>query len=301
MYKNPYQVRQLTGSSFATIFDHGLTVPWKALSIGDFIKYTHDYARPTTVPAIIEDEIFKKCVIDEDIIRRMDYLPAGVTTTVTLNIWDFSGPTSIESFNQDLQNAREYLVAGGLKPIHELVHTIILAFPYKPEEVYAMDYETFMIRLAQAEEKLLAMGMIKEPVSLVDRSEEVAKAKQKNSRIEELLSRVGATTEKVKEKIDAKAMWDKQEGRTPERTFSKPPEKKEEKKTDKKWYKVSPVLETTAPIKMDFDMESREHDAFGMTGHEKLEIPVTRSKLIADAQVIYKDVLDALAKKKLPK
>ena len=53
--------------------------------------------------------------------------------------------------------------------IHETVALIAQAFPaYKLEDLYALDYPSFLLRLAQAESKLIKIGILQEPIHFED-------------------------------------------------------------------------------------------------------------------------------------
>lgn len=155
-------LRSRYGNVFATELPDGRVIPWRPLTVGEFMEYdgllrTGQYPR-----AAIEDEVFTKCVLDEGVVKGIDSLRAGIVTTVTAAIFSVSGPHSPEEMNLIMNYNR--MQADGVIPY--VVSLICQAFPaYKPEDVYAMDYTTMMTRLAHAEHKLLRTGMISEPVS----------------------------------------------------------------------------------------------------------------------------------------
>ena len=274
-----YEVRKRFGGTYVTIFPDGLIIPWKALSLKDFISYQQDTFKNLIPYPQLEDEIFSKCVLDDSIIRQMPFLKAGIISTVVHNIWEYSGPTTAELFNNDLETARQMLQGTGIGGLHELVEMITLAFPYTPEQVYEMDYETFLLRTAQAEGKLLRMKIISSPFSLVQTQTEASKQK-------------GPIPKETKPRVDAKSLWEEQ------RLKKKDPIPPGGMKKNEKWWKVSPVLETPAAHGIDFRIQQAEIDTFGSTGHEKADIHINRANLIKDAQWIYADVLKALAAKK---
>jgi len=275
-----FEVRKEHGGVYVTVFEDGLLVPWKPLSLGDYIKYTQDSNRGLIPHAQLEDEIFVKCVQDDSVLRQMSFMKAGIIATVVSNIWQFSGPTGVNEFNDDLEAARHILLTDGVRALHELVQIITIAFPYKPEEVYEMPYETFLFRLAQSEKKLLELGLfLKEPISL-----QVPEDKDKRRKL-------GKIEQPKKPVIDAKRLWDQQQAKSPA-------QEKQPVKTEEKWWKTSPVLEATKEHGIDFTTEAAEQEVFGLTGHEKADADIDRASLVDDAQWIYADLLKELANRK---
>jgi len=309
------KTRQEYGDTYLTSFPDGPVIPWRPLSLGDYLKYSRDYARKLIPTSILEDEIFKKCVIEKTFIRQMPFMKAGIISVVVQNIWEMSGPVGITEFNNDLEMARTILFSDGTRAIQDLVQVITMAFPYKPEEIYAMDYETFLLRVAMAEKKLLEMGMLKEPIEMKDASEETQKKKKPRVEFRDLnhieQPKGPPPEETLSPRIDAKALWEKQQ-----KTPKKPPVeiKKEEMETplsskEKPW-KVSPVLEAKNKKKIDFAADSRDADDMSLDNDEKnahpdvrakiLEMKTkdTRNNLIKTAQWVYADLLAELEKKK---
>lgn len=160
---NSDSLRSEKGEGYYTIIDDNIVIPWKPLSIGDFFRY-EDLAG-TVAPSVLQDEIFCKCVTDKELVKDLNFLPAGTVDIVVQNILSCSGPGSIDEFNSFLDQNRQLAQI----PIHFLIPLVLRAFPsYKLEEIYAMPYELFMLRLAQAEFLLMRMGVITEPVMLTD-------------------------------------------------------------------------------------------------------------------------------------
>jgi hypothetical protein len=288
---------------YLTIFPNGLSFPWKRLSLKDYLFYTQETTTSQSPPSVLEDEIFRKCVLDPASIRQLDYMPAGIVSTVVANVIQYSGPIGIDSFNQDLEVARHEILVSKSAVIHDLVSTITLAFPYKPEEVYAMDYETFCLRCVQAEKKLLFSGALKEPVYI----------KQKEP--EKVRNPKGKKTEFDAQ--EAKRLFDEQHGLAKKRTPTEdtlrikskspkevPPIKKNLNNLEGtgKWWKKSPILEVASRDreKIDFKTEAKEQHAFGSSSWEKVDQLILQDKMVKDAQKIYKDVLSELAKRKQP-
>jgi hypothetical protein len=280
-----YEIRKSHGGVFLTAFDDGMLVPWMPLSIEDYIKYSQDKTRGFIPVSQLEDEIFTKCVKDQALIRQMPYLKAGVVSTVVINIWQFSGPTGVHEFNQDLEIARQMMRADGARLLHELVQIISIAFPYKPEEIYAMDYQTFLFRLAQSERKLLQLGLfLQEPISLQEENE--SKKNKKLGKIKQPSS---------EHQLDAKKLWEAQQ--QPQQPPVARVKIDDVQSTGDKWWTKSPVLEAPNKHNIDFQAEAAIQGSFA-TGHEKADIHIETAKMVKDAQWIYADLLTNLSNRK---
>jgi hypothetical protein len=177
------------GGTYVTIFPNDIIVPWKALPVGDYLSYLTCVDDNKFPLAIFENEIFTRCVLDQTFVRQMSFLKAGIISTVVENIWSISCPTSSEEISNSLESARKTL-QGNHAIIHEFVHLITLAFPYRPEEVYQMNWETLISRVTLAEKKLLQLGMIQQPVEIEQPTA-------------------------PREKVDPKQMWEAQQGKSP--------------------------------------------------------------------------------------
>lgn len=287
--REPHEVRQKYGGVYVTAFDDGLIVPWRPLSLESFIKYSSDFNNPIVPFACIEDEIFRKCVVDDTLIRQLSFLKAGIISTVVQNIWQFSGPSSIDGFNEDLAIARS-IINGDLKALHNLVDIICMAYPYKPEEIYAMEYETLMLRAVQAEQKLLTLGVIKESIDMKD----LTKIKQKRDR-----KFANSATQNIKPSVDAKKLWEQQQQQVKDIENPQPTDRHILHETGDKWYKVSPVLEATKKHNINLERETRLQDM--ETGRVLDDPKSDRAKLVNDAKWIYKDLIAELNKRKTQK
>ena len=149
------------GDVFATRLPTGQIVPWRPLSMGDFIKYQDAFAMGAHPPACLEDEIFKKCVLDTALVKGIKRQKAGIVATVVATILAYSGPSNIHELNEVLEFNR----ASSGKILNELVNFVCQAYPaYKPEDVYEMDYPTLMLRVAMGEKKMLQTGIITTPL-----------------------------------------------------------------------------------------------------------------------------------------
>ena len=171
-------LRRKYGTVFITAISENEIIPWKQLSVGEYLEYStlldsKQYARAT-----IEDEIFQKCVVDDLLISRMDRFHAGTISSVVNDILKISGPESIAELNVALAVSR--LKAS--QAIHETVALIAQAFPaYKLEDLYNLDYASFLLRLAQAESKLLMMGILEEPIFFEEPELEIEEEEEENT------------------------------------------------------------------------------------------------------------------------
>jgi hypothetical protein len=88
-----------------------------------------------------------------------------------------SGPRSTEEFNSHLNFSRNKL---NNNIFHQMTSLICTAFPaYKPEDVEALTYETFILRLVQAEVTLLRTGYLEQPLALINNAEEITEKPRK--------------------------------------------------------------------------------------------------------------------------
>jgi hypothetical protein len=161
-------LRELYGKACVTILRDGQRVPWKLLSVGEWLEYEDLLASGRYPAAYLENEIFRKCVLNPVLTKQIDKLHAGTVSTVVFNIMECSAPGTIQELEYKLNEAR----MRADKVLHDLIGMVCQAFPgYKPEDVYAMDQDTLMMRVAIAERKLLKAGILKEPISLTPREE----------------------------------------------------------------------------------------------------------------------------------
>ena len=157
------------GGTFVTTLPDGTDVAWRPLTIGEFVEYDNLIKSKKYPLAYIEDEVFRKCVLDKYLITKLDNLNAGIVSAVASNILSFSGPASINELTDHLEINR--LFASEI--MHTLVSYVCQAFPaYKLEDVYAMNYMTFMLRVAQSEAKLLRTGAVAEPLKFIPPDQE---------------------------------------------------------------------------------------------------------------------------------
>ena len=156
--------RERYGRGWLTVLPDGTEIPWKPLSIGDYIYYSHAIAVEGVPTSIIEDEIFKKCCLRPALLQDINTQLAGNISEVVRHILEKSGPPSPEAFNENLAAARKESEL----PMNAMLSIICQAFPsYRPEDIEALDIDKFMLRLAQAEAILLRNKILEKPISLL--------------------------------------------------------------------------------------------------------------------------------------
>jgi len=156
-------LRERHGEGYASLLQDGTLVPWRPLSIKEYLLYDQ-LAKSRRYPlAYLEDEIFRKCVLNEFQANNLGKLRAGVVTQVANAIFLTSIPQTTEALSIRLDEKRAQVDAA----LHDLVCFVCQAFPgYTPDQLYAMDADTLMSRVALAERKMLSTGIIKEPLEL---------------------------------------------------------------------------------------------------------------------------------------
>jgi len=154
-------LRKIYGSVYVTALPDGRHIPWKLLSIKDYLEIEALRVAGTYTQGQLEDEVFRRCVLDPLIIEKMDQLKAGTVETVAVAILGNSGPQSVDELNYSLHINRSLIQ----NAMHQMISMTCQAFPgYTPDDLYEMDYETLVQRAALAEDKLLRTGVIPEKV-----------------------------------------------------------------------------------------------------------------------------------------
>lgn len=277
-----FEARFNAGShTYFTEINKNLIIPWKPLSITDFIYYSELTLSKAIPPSVIEDEIFRKCVLDETIIRQAEFLPAGIVTTVVHAIWSCSGPKDQFSINEDLEAGRLVISAGTGSVLHEFVDIITKAFPaYTHEQVYEMNYETLIIRTAQAEKRLMSLGLVQEPIKILSKEELEQQKKQ------------------PKRKIDAKKLYEQQFNKQqsiPQKPLKPPPKNKEKVG---KWWKTSPVLETPIQDKEQINFKEENLETSFAMGWDQIDLIEKQRKMVEEARKTYASLIKELEKRK---
>lgn len=272
----------------------GLDVPWRLLSIKDFLKYQADLVAGIVSKHVIEEEIFRRCVVDPEIASDLK-LPAGVVPLVAQQILSTSGPLAPEQFNQELTIARTITQSN---PLYEAGVLICRAFPaYTPEQVFSLTYPDFMLRLAQAESLLLKAGVLTEPIEMIPpnqvEAKEAQKAKQRGKKpvprgVKEAWERAQKAREENSSQKPTPTVLDRQK---PSTAVPGPIKEQSGK---------SPVIEAAEKGKFYLKEQATEigKESRMLTteagGWDRAEMPNLRAKMIEDAREIYKDLLGSL-------
>lgn len=157
--QQPFYIRQQYGDNFCTFFEDGTEVPWRTLSLKDYLQYDQLIKFNIYPLAQLMDEIFRKCVLNEYLVINIDTIKAGIVDTVARNIFDYSAPTQIQDLETSINIARSV----SEHVFHQMIMIICWAFPaYTPDDLYAMDFATCVDRFALAENKLFKLGLITE-------------------------------------------------------------------------------------------------------------------------------------------
>jgi hypothetical protein len=252
-------LREIYGAVYLITFPEGTDVPFRALSYGDFCYYNDMLTGGLSPPYLLEDELFKKCVTDQAILDNIHKQKAGTISTTVSAIMQVSGPADINEFNQVLQLNRETAA----KPINYLPTLICRAFPaYTPEDIDKMSFETMLLRLAQAEQLLLAAQVLKEPIALFD--QQAQQPQQKQIPTADLKSAFDRSMQMQKKPIP----------------------------TEKPSNEISPAAEQSSDIMslMRDSMSSEGQDSY--SDDDRL-----RQQTIHDAKWIYKDLIEQMRQK----
>ena len=269
-------LRNRYGGNYVTVISDDLIIPWRPLSIGQFIDYDERIKRNEIAPSVFEDEIFKSCVTNNIITDNMSSLPAGVITTVVQNIFEVSGPIGIDHFNQFLAYNRQLVSS----PMHQMVGLIIRAFQaYTPEDIYNMPYEIFMLRLAHAEDILLKTQQINEPIQLLD-PEEAEKLNKRKGR-------------KLATPPELRALWEKQNTK---RTEPVPEPKAKTADAPKTKTADSPIFDKAGKARKVKGLDNERMAIENSVG--SAEETALRANMVAQMNQIYAPVIDKLTSKK---
>jgi len=155
--------RRKFGNNWLTSFED-LEIPWRQLTLQEFLDYTDLFNSGLYTEVEVEDEIFSAAVLDPIYVENIDILPAGTISVVVSQILQVSGPDTIEAINRDLNIARQEV--GNF--LSSLIPLICIVFPaYKPEDLFKLSYQELLKRAAMAEPRLLALRIINEPFSAI--------------------------------------------------------------------------------------------------------------------------------------
>jgi hypothetical protein len=260
----PSDLREQYGSVYITELPDGQLIPWHLLPLQEYINYKKDFDRGLATVPTLENEIFCKCVTDKFVVQNIDKQKAGTISSVVKEIMEQSGPVNPEAFNAHLSSARHELT---VNVFNEMAILICAAFPaYKLEDVYALTYDKFILRLAQAEYHLIRTGYIKEPLQLLQPGEEV---KEQKARFES---------------SELKTIFEKQE--LEQQILQKIPKSKQRLKDD-----ITPKFEQKS--KNGRVIISKEELRAPMASGADIEdLPWKEQQMMEDAAWIYKDYME---------
>ena len=100
-------LREKYGDCYITELPDGHLVPWKGLTLKEYIKYKEDFDRELIAVPVLENEIFVKSVLDSFIVKNIDKQKAGTVSTVVSKIMEEAGPSNLFEFNYHLMAARQ--------------------------------------------------------------------------------------------------------------------------------------------------------------------------------------------------
>lgn len=155
--------RRRYGDNWLTVFPDGLEIPWRQLTLQEFLDCDDLFRSGRYTAVEVEDEVFRLAVLEPLYTDNLDILPAGIVSVVVAQILYVSGPADPEQISNDLNIARTQVQDF----ISSAVTLICSVYPaYKPDEVFNLKYDVFMRRLAMAEKRLLELGILKEPLTV---------------------------------------------------------------------------------------------------------------------------------------
>lgn len=168
---------------FKIEFPDGTRVLFRSLVWERFNMYMELQLKGSLPNDLIEDAIFRECVLDAVTIDSMGRFRAGVVHTVASVAMHISGPADLETVNPSLEIARTQVDSLN----SQIVMVICRAFPaYSPEDIEAMPWNKVLIRLAQAERILMTKNPpeLAEPVRVLDPQEAADIKKKENNRVD---------------------------------------------------------------------------------------------------------------------
>ncbi len=130
---------------FATVFPQGKVV-WVRLPWGKFRHYSNLFRSGQVNISSLEEEIYQLCVVEEEIPPEVKNL-AGTISTVVKSVLALSGSSTSDAIYSQLDQARQVITSNE----DQITALICLAFPYKPEDIEQLPWDTVLRRLAQAE------------------------------------------------------------------------------------------------------------------------------------------------------
>ena len=223
-----------------SVSSNGIVIPWRRLSCQEFISYSRFANDGYHLDVLIEDEVFLRCVLDDSLRRRINTLPAGVITSVVSQIFQASTANSADHLNILLNETRQSVLGANNAIVHHLVKWITMAFSYKPDEVYAMDFPQLLRIFVLAENKLLELGMIDKP--FMAQQQQTEEEEQQPSEQQQ---------EEPPLKVDPREVWEKVHG-------IQPPTTEQEERDERQ--REAMLQKFTIFNKPEFQHPFREHE-----------------------------------------
>lgn len=151
----------------------GHEIVYRLLTWNEYLSYTSTLQSGGIPSYYIEEKIFKDCVLDDMYGGSIDLLYAGDVLTVTGLILHESGPQSIESIDEKLEEKRE--LVGSIT--NQITALICQAFPgYTPDDIENMNWDDVSEKLALAESILISQGILGESLQISGKSTKKIKA-----------------------------------------------------------------------------------------------------------------------------
>lgn len=143
-------------SCYIYIPNDNVTIPFRTLTYREYREY-NQYYQNEIFQSDVEEEIFIKCVLNNDLVENLDSLAAGWITLLAQIILSLSGPNN--DINEELKTARNIASNCDLY----MASIICSVFnSYTIEDVFELDYPTILVRFTQAEQLLVERGFIQE-------------------------------------------------------------------------------------------------------------------------------------------
>lgn len=280
--------------TYVTVFTDGLVVPWRPLPLHLTFKYAQLVLDGYHSEASLEDEIFIHCVLEGSLKRQIDYLKAGVVTETVRQIMSLSGPSSATELEATLERQRLEIAEGHNAIVHEFVKYITMAFTYTPTEVYQMNFNDMLRVFVLAERKLLAMGIIPEPLKVQTNKPESQPLKQRKPdprKVWEQIHGISAPDDLEESDLPVPVPSVEQSVNWREKLGIRQVSKEES---------VSPIIQhwnKSGAKKIDFGLDNAAILATSK-GHELTDLDITQEQMIEEAKKIYAPVVRYLEERK---
>jgi len=152
-------------------------VLFRPLTWGDYRTFSSLLIKYPSLQTEIEEIIWEMCVLEHNCAVGIQYMDAGIVTSISQSIIFLSGCTfmdedSLDQANQEFMTARESVNYID----NQIVLAICEAFPaYKPEDIKDLSWSDVLNRLALSETILKRSFEFKKKNEVTDNSHEVFK------------------------------------------------------------------------------------------------------------------------------